>query len=357
MKVAIGLGTTVGDWDEVTSFVVEAERLGVDAVWSAESWGHDAVTPLAYLAGKTSRIRLGSGIIQAGTRTPALVAMTAMTLAAMSGGRFNLGLGTSGPQVIEGWHGTRFERPVQRMREIVEIVRMAVRGERVAYQGKVYTLPLPGGEGKALRSGAPPQPDIPVYLATLSPRSLELTGEIADGWIGTSFMPEHADVFFGHIAAGARRAGRSLAAIDLQAGGVVASGDDLDRLIAPRRPGLAFTLGAMGSREHNFYNMAYQRAGYQELALRAQALWLDGKRDEAAALIPDEIVLQTNLLGTEAMVKDRIRAYRNAGITSLRVAPEGATLAQRLETLGRAVELVRQVSAEPAAAGAGAPRA
>ena len=344
MRVAISLRLANDDWTTAATYVVEAERLGVDCVWSAEAWGHDAVTPLAFMAARTSRIRLGSGIMQAGTRTPALVAMTAMSLASMSGNRFMLGLGVSGPQVIEGWHGVRFERPVQRMREIVEIVRMACRGERLSYRGKLYELPLPGGEGKALRAAARPQPDIPIYLATLSPKSLEMTGEVADGWLGTSFMPEHARIFFDPLAAGAVRAGRSLRDLDLQAGGFVAFGDDVERLIPPRKPGLAFSLGAMGSRAHNFYNDAYRRAGYADVADEVQRLWLDGRREDAAAHVPDELVLKTNLLGTEAMVKDRIRAYRDAGVTTLRVEPDGATLEARLATLARLIDLVRSVS-------------
>ena len=341
MRVAIGLRLASEDWAAASAYVVEAERLGVDGVWAAEAWGHDAVTPLAFLAARTSRIRLGTGIMQAGTRTPALVAMTAMSLQAMSGGRFLLGLGTSGPQVIEGWHGIRFDRPVQRMRETVEIVRRAMRGERLAYKGQVYELPLPGGEGKALRSAAAPQPDVPVYLATLSPRSLEMTGAIADGWLGTSFMPEHARVFTDHLAAGAARAGRRLEQLDLQAGGTVAFSDDLERLIPERKPGLAFTLGAMGSRQHNFYNDAYRRAGYEDVAREVQRLWLDGRRDEAAARVPDELVLKTSLLGTDAMVRERVRAYRDAGITTLRVEPAGETLEARLATLGRLIDLAR----------------
>ena len=206
MRVAISLRLAQTDWAEASAYVTEAERLGVDFVWSAEAWGHDGVTPLAFMAARTTRIRLGTGILQTGTRTPALLAMTAMSLSAMSGGRFVLGLGVSGPQVIEGWHGIRFDRPVRRMRETVEIVRRAIRGERLEYKGRVYELPLPGGEGKALRAAAPPQPDVPIYLATLSPRSLEMTGEIADGWLGTSFMPDHARVFTDHLAAGAARA-------------------------------------------------------------------------------------------------------------------------------------------------------
>ena len=341
MRVAISLRLASEDWEQASAYVVEAERLGVDCVWSAEAWGHDAVTPLAFVAARTSRIRLGTGIMQAGTRTPALVAMTAMSLAAMSRGRFLLGLGVSGPQVIEGWHGIRFERPVQRIREMVEIVRRATRGERLEFKGSVYELPLPGGEGKALRSAAKPQPNIPVYLATLSPKSLEMTGEIADGWLGTSFMPDHARVFFDHLETGARRAGRALASLDLQAGGFVAFSDDVERLIPPRKPGLAFTLGAMGSRQHNFYNDAFKRAGYTDVALEVQRLWLDGQREKAAARVPDELVLKTNLLGTDAMVRRRLELYRDAGVTTLRVEPAGETLDQRLATLGRLLTLVR----------------
>jgi F420-dependent oxidoreductase-like protein len=344
MRVSITLRLANDDWRTASEYVVEAERLGVDCLWSAEAWGHDAATPLAFMAARTSRIRLGTGIMQAGTRTPALLAMTAMSLNAMSGGRFNLGLGVSGPQVIEGWHGIRFERPVQRMRETIEIVRRAARGERLSYKGKIYELPLPGGEGKALRSAAKPQPDIPIYLATLSPKSLEMTGEIADGWLGTSFMPEHARVFFDHLEAGAVRSGRSLAQLDLQAGGVVAFSDDVERLIPPRKPGLAFSLGAMGSRQHNFYNDAYKRAGYTDVAVEIQRLWLDNRRDEAVARVPDELVLKTNLLGTEAMVRARIEAYHRAGITTLRVEPAGDSLEARLATLGRLLDLVRRDS-------------
>lgn len=347
MRLAIDVGAIRDNWEAASVYVVEAERLGVDFVWSTEAWGTDAVTPLAYLAAKTSRIKLGTGIMQAGTRTPALVAMTAMTLASLSTGRFVLGLGASGPQVVEGWHGIRFERPIRRMREIIEIVRLATTGERVQYKGEIYELPLPGGEGKALRSSATPHPNIPVYLATLSPSSLEMTGEIADGWLGTSFVPEHANVFFDYIARGAARAGRSLAGVDLQAGGAVAFSDDVDRLIPLRKPGLAFTLGAMGSRQHNFYNAAFRRAGYKDVAVEVQNLWLDGRREEAAARVPDELVLQTNLLGTEEMVKERIRAYRDAGVTTLRVDPASRSVSERLETLGRVVDLVRAVSAEP----------
>src|SRR5215212_657614 len=349
MRVAIGFGSGREEWDESVAFVQEAERLGATFVWSAETWGHDAATPLAYLAAKTSRITLGTGVMQVGARSPANVAMTAMSLASMSGDRFVLGLGASGPQVVEGWHGVDYDRPITRLRETVDIVRMITRGERLAYQGKVYRLPREGGEGKALRTSARPR-DIPIYLATLSPRSLEITGEIADGWLGTSFMPEHAETFFEPMQRGAHKADRTLADIDRQAGGAAAFGDDLAKLIAPRKPGLAFSLGAMGSPTTNFYNDAYCRAGYEDDAKAVQRLWLGGKRDEAAARVPDEMVLKTNLLGTEAMVRDRVRAYHDAGITTLRVQPEGRSLAERVETLGRVIDLVRQVTADEATA-------
>jgi F420-dependent oxidoreductase-like protein len=351
MRVGIGFGGGRDGWTAAAEYLQEAERLGVDSAWSGEAWGFDAFTPLAYMSGRTSRIKLGTSIVQAGTRTPAVIAMTALTLASISDGRFILGLGTSGPQVIEGWHGIPFQRAVTRMRETVEIVRMAVRGERVAYQGTVYQLPLPGGQGRAMRAGAPPRADIPIYLATLGPKSLEMTGEIADGWIASSFMPDHGAVLIDRIRAGAERAGRRLADLDLHAGGVVAFSDDVERLIPPRKPGFAFEIGAMGSPQQNFYKDAYERQGYADLAGRVQALWLDGKRDEAAALIPDEFVLKSNLLGTEVMVKERIRVYRDAGITTLRVQPEGESAAERLETMGRLMRLVAEVNAETARAG------
>ena len=356
MRIAISKRLAIDDWPTAATYVEEAERLGADDVWSTEAWGHDAVTPLAYLAARTTRIRLGTGIMQAGTRTPALVAMTAMSLSAMSDRRFVLGLGVSGPQVIEGWHGVVFDRPVQRMREIIEIVRMVARGERLAYQGKVYQLPLPNSEGKALRSGAPAVPPIPIYLATLSPKSLEFTGEVADGWLGTSFMPEHAGVFFEPLARGAARAGRKLADLDLQAGGTVAFGDDVDRLITERRPGLAFTLGAMGSARHNFYNDAFRRAGYVDVAAEVQRLWLAGHRDEAVSRVPDELVLKTNLIGTESMVRARLAAYRASGITTLRVEPAGQTLDERLATLARLIALARPEEKSPRAPAAGRSR-
>lgn len=344
MEIAIGVGGAASgrrrDWDDVVAFAVEAERLGVAFAWSAEAWGMDAVSPLAFLAARTTTLKLGTGIMQISARAPVMTAMTALTMAAISGDRFVLGLGASGPQVVEGLHGVPFAKPVARMRETVEIVRLACSGEKIAYAGEHFALPRPGGEGKALRL-AQPANEVPIYLATLGPAGLRLTGELADGWIGTSFTPDHADAHLAHLAEGAARAGRSLADLDLQVGGSIGIGDDVERMVALHKPGLAFTLGAMGSAQHNFYNAAYARGGFEEVARRSQQLWLDGRREEAAACIPDEMVLQSNLLGTEEMVRERIRKYRDAGITTLRLAPLGETLADRIDTLARAVELVR----------------
>ncbi|MEZ5559860.1 MAG: LLM class flavin-dependent oxidoreductase [Pseudomonadales bacterium] len=344
MKVSIGIGGAASgarrDFDNQVAYVVEAEKLGVDAVWTAEAWGQDAISPLAYLAAKTERIRLGTGIMQISARAPAMTAMTALTMAAISNDRFILGLGASGPQVVEGLHGRPFKAPLTRMRETVEIIRLAFAGEKLEYHGKYHELPLPGGEGKALRLAQPGNDRIPIYLATLGPHSLEYTGAAADGWLGTSFTPEHADAHLAHIRRGAEAAGRSMADIDIQVGGTVAFGDDLDALVAPLRPGMAFTLGAMGSPRTNFYNEAYQRGGWQDVAVEVQQLWVSGRRDEAAARVPADMIVQANLLGDEQMVKARLQAYRDAGVTTLRVQPAGNGLEERLNTLGRVMDLV-----------------
>lgn len=347
MKTAIGLGgpatAGLGGFERTVEYAQEAERIGIDSAWTAEAWGFDAVSPLAFVAARTTRLRLGTGIMQISARAPASTAATALTLDAITGGRFMLGLGASGPQVVEGLHGQPFAHPMRRMRETIEIVRMAFRGEKLVYPGRHHTLPLPGGQGKALRLAHPPSPDIPIHLATLSPRGLELTGELADGWLGTSFTPEHADAHLRHLRAGAERAGRSLADIDIAVGGAVAFGDDLDALIGKRKPHLAFTLGAMGSATTNFYNDAYRRGGFEDDAIAVQELWLAGRRSEAAARVPDAMVLQSNLLGTDDMVRERIRRYRDAGVDTLRLDPQGDSFDARIETLARAVALVREV--------------
>jgi len=347
MKVSIGIGGAASggrrDFDDQVAYVQEAEKLGVDTVWTAEAWGQDAVTPLAFLAAKTERIRLGTGIMQISARVPAMTAMTALTLASISNDRFILGLGASGPQVVEGLHGRPFKGPLSRMQETVEIVRLAFAGEKLEYHGKYHELPLPGGEGKALRLAQPGNPNIPIYLATLGPNSLEYTGAAADGWLGTSFTPEHADAHLDHIRRGAERAGRRLADVDIQVGGTVAFGDDREALVAPLRLAMAFTLGAMGSPKTNFYNDAYRRGGWEEVAAEVQQLWVAGKREEAAARVPAEMIEQANLLGDEAGVRARLRTFRDAGVTTLRVAPAGSNMAERLETLGRVMDMVKDL--------------
>jgi F420-dependent oxidoreductase-like protein len=269
-----------------------------------------------------------------------MTAMTAMTLATISNNRFILGLGASGPQVVEGLHGRPFAEPLTRMRETIDVLKLAFAGEKIAYEGRHVRLPLPGGEGKALRLALAPNPDIPIYLATLGPKTLEYTGEVADGWLGTSFTPEHADAHLDHIRRGAERAGRSPDDIDIEVGGTVAFGDPA-KLVAMLKPSVAFTLGAMGSPKTNFYNAAYRRGGFDEAAREVQALWVAGKRDEAAARVPDEMVLQANLLGDESEVKRRVRAFREAGVTTLRVNPMGRDFAERIDVLGRVIDLAR----------------
>src|SRR5580704_5727424 len=249
MRTATTIEASAGK--DAVEFAVEAERLGLDVCWVAEAWGADAPSPLGYLAARTERMLLGSGVIQIGTRSPVTIAQTAMTLAHLSGGRFLLGLGVSGPQVMEGLHGVPFGHPLGRMRETVEIVRRVFTGEKVTYAGRHYGLPLPGS--KPMRVGLPPV-SVPVYLATLSPKMLELTGEIADGWLGTSFIPEGADAYFRHLDAGLARAGRSRADLDICQGAevsFVAGEAELARVTGSRKKELAFSLGGMGSRGTN----------------------------------------------------------------------------------------------------------
>ena len=346
MRVATGLiGSEPGDWEPAVTFAVEAERLGVHSLWTAEGWGNDALTPLAFMAGRTQTIKLGTGIMQIGARTPAMVAMSAITLSSLSDGRFILGLGTSGPQVIEGWHGVRFDRPVQRTRELIEIVRLVASGERLTYEGEIHRLPLPESQGRGLRPSVGPA-EFPIYLASLGPRNLELTGELCDGWIGAAFIPETADVFFDRIRAGAERAGRSFDDIDLQAPVAVEFGDDVDEIAKRHARGYAFTFGAMGSRSDNFYLNAFARQGYADEGREVQRLWLDGDREAAADRVPVELALKTNLLGTDEMIRERLRVYRDAGVTTLRAGVRGDSLAERLDNLGRLIDLVKAVSAE-----------
>ncbi len=346
MKVAIGIGSAYyngDDWNELVDYTVAADAMGVDYVWSAEAWGMDAVVPLAYLAAKTQHIKLGTGIIQISSRVPPMIAMTAQSLRTVSNNRFVLGLGVSGPQVVEGLHGASFAKPLSRLRECVDIIKLGLASERIAYEGEHYCLPRPGGEGKPIRLSQPPQADLPLYLATLGPKAMEMTGELANGWLGTSFMPEQADIFLEPLQRGLAKSGRSLADIDVQVGGSLEIDDDVERLIDARRPAMAFTLGGMGSAKTNFYNDAFKRAGYAEAAEEVQALWVSGDKEAAIRAVPDEMVLKTNLIGTRDMIIDRIKAYAAAGVTTLRISTSGQNWRERTETLAEATDLIHSI--------------
>ena len=346
MKISISVGSAYYDgenWDELVSYVQAADRLGVETVWSAEAWGMEAVASLGYLAAKTENIRLGSGIMQISARTPATTALTALSMAQISGDRFTLGLGVSGPQVVEGLHGDEFAHPLGRLREYVAIVRQGLRGERLQHEGRHFVLPRKGGEGKALKPSIPPRPDLPIYLATLGPKSLEFTGEVADGWLGTSFIPDHGDVLLDPIRAGAAKAGRTMDDIDIVVSAQLSVSEDVDRLIAKAKPGMAFTLGGMGSAKTNFYNAAYTRAGFGDIAKEVQRLWVEGDKAAAAEAVPEELVLAAYPIGTEDMVRKRIGAYAAAGVNGLRLAPQGRTAADQIAHLEMAVDLIRSV--------------
>ena len=306
-----------------TEWVQHAEKLGCSMAFAAEAWWSDAATPLAYLADKTEKIQLATGIMQVTARTPAMTAMTALTLHDLTNGRFVLGLGASGPQVVEGLHGTKYNPALTRLKETVDICRMIFRGEKVEYQGKIFQLPMPNSEGKAIRIAHKPT-DIPIYLATLGPKALEYTGEVANGWMGTSFSPDHPEAHFDFLQRGAEKANRSLNALNLCVSTRIEIGDDVDAMIEKRKPAVAFNMGGMGSGTTNFYNDAFKRAGYEEDAVAIQTLWLAGKRDEAAKRVPDAMVTEFQALGTREMIKNRLRAYQDAGVTTLKLGLDGA---------------------------------
>ncbi|MGO9385556.1 MAG: LLM class flavin-dependent oxidoreductase [Mycobacterium sp.] len=336
-----------GAADDVVTLVVEAEKLGLDVCWVAEAWGSDAPSALGYLAARTERMLLGSGVLQVGTRSPVLVAQTAITLSNLSNGRFLLGLGASGPQVIEGLHGVSFSRPLARISETVDIVRQVFAGGKISYSGKEFQIPRPGGEAVPMRLSTRPEHTIPIYLATLSPAMLRLTGRVADGWLGTSFVPEGAGgAYFAHLDDGLAEAGRTRADIDVCQGAEVAFASDEDELrsmVAGRKKELAFSLGGMGSSSTNFYNRAYSRQGWANVAAEVRGRWQRGDREGAAGLVTDDMVLATTLVGTEEMVRSRLAVWRDAGVNTVRLYPAGDTLDAKLATLGRAIELVREV--------------
>jgi len=332
-----GLGLTSADQLRI---VQEAERLGYDSVWAAEAYGSDTATVLGWLAGQTSKIRLGSGIFQMPARSPAMTAMTAATIDQLSGGRMLLGIGSSGPQVAEGWHGQRFAKQLQRTREYIAVVRMALARERVDFHGETLELPLPDGPGKALKlTISPVQERIPIYLAAIGPKNTALAGEIADGWIPTLLSPAHLSELKKPLEEGAARAGRSLDGFDIAPTVNVFVTDDLQRARDAMRPFIALYVGGMGSRKQNFYNQLVSRYGFEDDARRIQDLYLEGKRDEAMTAIPDELIDTVSLCGPADVIRERLAVYRDAGVGTLGVTPTAFTADERVEQLRLVAEL------------------
>jgi len=336
MKLGLSLGYQTA-WStpaDHLAFAQEAERLGFSVVWAAEAYGSDAPTMLAYIAGQTSTIDIGSGIMQIPARTPAMTAMTAATLDTLSGGRFRLGVGVSGPQVSEGWHGVRFGRPLARTREYVDIVKAALHRETVSYQGEFYTLPLPDGPGKALKLGFHPARDtIPIYLAAVGPRNLELAGEIADGWLAVFYSPEHSADLLGAIAAGRAKVGQTLDGFDVVPSVPVVFGDDVAACAELVRWYAALYVGGMGSREQNFYNQLAVRMGFADAAKEVQDLYLAKRQRDAAAAVPVEFIDATALLGPVERVADGLRRYADAGVTTLSVSMFATDRESGIDTL------------------------
>jgi F420-dependent oxidoreductase-like protein len=331
MKLSTSL-PYAGDPQQSARQAKDLEAAGIDMLWVAELYSFDAVSILGYLAAHTTTIELASGILPIYSRTPTLTAMTAAGLDAVSGGRFVLGLGSSGPQVIEGWHGVPFDRPLQRTREIIDICRQVWRREKVVHDGVAYQLPLPADQGTGLGKplkiiNHPVRPDIPVYIAALGPKNIQLTAEVADGWLPIFFQPDKAnDAFGADLAAGAARRAESLGPLEIVAGGTLAITDDAaeaTRIRDAARPLTALYVGGMGARDRNFYNQLFCRYGYEAEAAEIQDLYLAGRKDEAAAAIPEEFLAATALAGDEGFVRDRIEAYRAAGVTRLTVTPVG----------------------------------
>ena len=342
------LGLHIGYWglgmtaQEQLELVLEAERLGYDSIWTAEAYGSDAATILAWLAQATERIKLGSAIFQMPGRSAAMTAMTAATIDQLSNGRMLLGIGSSGPQVAEGWHGQRFGKQLQRTREYVEVVRMALARERVVYDGETLQLPLPDGPGKALKlTIAPVQEQMPIYLAAIGPKNTTLGAEIADGWIPTLFSPEHVGEFRPLLEEGFARAGNGKGFDDFDIAPTVNVfvTDDVESARDAMRPFVALYVGGMGSRKQNFYNQLVQRYGFEDAAREVQDLYLEGKRDEAMAALPGELIDQISLCGPPEVVRERLAVFRDAGVGTLMVSPMSWSFEDRREQLRLVAEL------------------
>jgi F420-dependent oxidoreductase-like protein len=344
-RVGVRLGLTLGyqtAWTTPADHLAlaqEADRLGYSVVWAAEAYGSDSPSMLAWIAGQTTRIDVGSAVMQIPARTPAATAMTAATIDALSGGRFRLGIGVSGPQVSEGWHGVRFAKPLARTREYVDIVKLAIGRKRVEYAGAHYTLPLPDGPGKALRLGFhPPREHIPIYLAAVGPKNLELAGEIADGWLAVFFAPDFAAEQLATIAAGREKAGLKAEGFDVVPTVPVVVGDDVAACAELVRWYAALYVGGMGSREQNFYNQLATRMGYGDAAREVQDLYLDKRQRDAAAAVPLEFIDRTSLLGPKERIAERMREYAASGVTTLSVSLFAADVPSGVATLRAAAE-------------------
>lgn len=353
MRLGINLGYWGAGMDADNLAVAqEADRLGYDVCWAAEAYGSDAPTVLTWVAAQTERIDVGSAIFQIPARTPAMTAMTAATLDSLSGGRFRLGLGVSGPQVSEGWYGVRFDKPLARTREYVEIIRKAMSRERLSHDGQHWTLPLPDGPGKPIKLTVHPVRDrIPLYIAAIGPKNLQQTGEIADGALVIFFSPEHAEeTTLQHLRAGREKAGKTLDGFDVVPTVPLALGGDDDaeigRLADTFRPYTALYVGGMGSRKQNFYNKLAQRMGYTEAAAEIQDKYLSGDKNGAAAAVPRDLIDSTTLLGSVDRIADRMAAYADAGVTTLSLVPSGFTLEERLAGLRAGIEARKKAGLE-----------
>jgi F420-dependent oxidoreductase-like protein len=347
VDVRIGIQASYsGGFRETAAEIRELESAGLDLATVAEVYTFDAVSQLGYLAAVTERVELMSGIFPIYSRTPALTAMTAAGLDFVSGGRFTLGLGASGPQVIEGWHGVPYDAPLQRTREVVEICRHVWRRERLVHEGPKYTIPLPAEQGTGLGKplkliNTPVRDRIPVMLAALGPKNVELAAEIAEAWEPIFFMPERAGTVWGNsLAAGKAKRDPALGDLQIVVGVSVAIGDDVDPMLEQVRPQLALYIGGMGARGKNFYNDLARRYGYEDEARTIQDLYLDGRKDEAAAVVPEELVRAVSLVGPESYVAERVAAFREAGVTTLVLQPLDGSPEGRLRT----VETMRKIA-------------
>jgi F420-dependent oxidoreductase-like protein len=340
------LGLHVGYWglgvsgDDQLRLAQAADEAGYDSIWAAEAYGSDAATVMTWLAANTKQAKIASGIFQMPARTPAMTAMTAATIDNISGGRMVLGLGMSGPQVVEGWHGQPFDHQLQRTREYIGVVRKALARETVTYDGDFYSLPRPGGPGKPLKLIIKPlQERIPVYLAAIGPKNTALAAELAEGWLPTFFAPDHIDVLRPSLEEGARRAGRPVDEIDIAPMTSIAIDDDIDAARNLMRPFLALYVGGMGSRKKNFYKDLVTRYGYGEIAEKVQDLYLDQKYDEAMAALPAELIDKTALCGPKEAIAERLDVYRDAGVGTLLVTPVASTVERKIEMLRELADL------------------